>query len=111
MQANRGELQIAGAPCQPITLQQPPPSGTPYQLPDEQEALGPLGLPPGLMQLLADAAGKPQLADFESARAALLASRGRLLGEVVEALSGKAAPKVSNGLCVHVEQAPAQHTP
>ena len=85
LQANREALQVSAAPGKAPCLQLPPEP----QLPDEQEALGPLALPAGLLQLLADACSKPQLADPEGARPALLASKGRLLMEVVEALTGK----------------------
>ncbi len=64
------------------------------QLPDDADALGPAVLPVGVLQLLADASGKPQLAEPDTVRSALLASKGRLLVEVVEAITGKATPKV-----------------
>ncbi len=89
-QANHDSMQLVAFPGKAIALKLPEEP----QLPDDADALGPAALPMGVLQLLADASGKPQLADPDTARAALLASKGRLLVEVVEAVTGKATPKV-----------------
>lgn len=89
-QANHDSLQLVAAPGKATALQLP----AEPQLPDDADALGPAALPVGVLQLLADASGKPQLAEPDTVHSALLASKGRLLVEVVEAVTGKATPKV-----------------